>query len=153
MGRQDKKPEQGTVRRVLRDVARRAQHPDNMDRIMQEAQDANMLHGELGRTLRGDYEAHRQSIWMQRGGIAVIIALAAGMVGAFLRLPAPLYWAIIGTILFVAAACFLLGWSHLFRWIGSAYGPPLPDQPDTTVALEDRPDKGNGDSQDVDGDK
>ena len=109
-------------------VQNRVQHPDKMDQLMQEAREADLLHGELGRTLRGSYEGHKQSVWMQRCATAMIVACIVALVTAPFRLPTPLFWILVGSPALAGIVFFFLGWGHLFRWIGIAYGPAPHEQ-------------------------
>lgn len=104
----------------------RGRRPDSMDRLMQEVGAKNLLHGTTGRKLRGDYEGHRQSIWMQRGANAIIIGVVAIVICTLLRVPSLLSYIILGVFVAMAAVCFLIGWKHIVRWFGYAYGRTPP---------------------------
>ncbi len=149
MDRPDKGSLHATMGRLVRSYTAR-RRPDKMDRIVQEARDEHLLHGKVGRTILGGYEGHRQSVWMQRAATAMIAGIVVGVICVLINLPLPVSLGIFGVFVLVAVACMGIGIVHLVRWWGIAYGPPLPDRPDTPAALENHMGKGNSDTQDAD---
>lgn len=97
-----------------------ARSPDEMDRLMQEAREANLLHGKLGRLLLGNYEGHKEQVWLQRGATAMIVALVIGVIAVVLGAPQFVSLGLFGIGFLVAIACIIMGILHAFRWVGYA---------------------------------
>ncbi len=88
-------------------VQHRLQRPDEMDRIVQEAQEDDLLHGKLGRTILRNYGLHKSVRWGMRTDVVGIVGVLIIVPAILLNVPQPILMGLIVVWLLAGAATVL----------------------------------------------